>query len=347
MVARWQAAGRTGAADLKVRCAAFAGTIIERWEGNGTARDPEAGALLMASLARLDDARLIGTFLARVVARDRSVDPDEALAGVCVMHGWATFRTELAAVFDATTAETIGRDVRLLERVCTPGSRQKGDWLDLCQVLAQKAVSALEAIDREDVAINSRVREVKRPEVLAGLALSLIATDQFEWLARVVAHALGAPRAYPLPAHVAALTSLGPWLKKHLKRPCEAVSRWLAACCDQLQSLTGHEPVAPADFRREANLSCKCADCDELRRFLKDPLERVHRFRVRQDRRQHLEHAVRGHRCDVDCVTERTGSPQTLVCTKNTASYDAKLKKYREDREHLAVLRSIQASVPE
>jgi hypothetical protein len=83
-----------------------------------------------------------------------------------------------------------------------------------------------------------------------------------------------------------------------------------------------------------------------MRKFLKDPVEEVHRFRVRQDRRDHLERNAKDSRCDLDYVTDRKGSPQTLVCTKNTASYDARLKKYREDLGHLAALRSIRASVP-
>ena len=45
-------------------------------------------------------------------------------------------------------------------------------------------------------------------------------------------------------------------------------------------------------------------------------------------------------------VTERIGSPQTLVCTKTTASYQASLKKYREDREHLGTIEAIRASLP-
>ena len=136
------------------------------------------------------------------------------------------------------------------------------------------------------------------------------------------------------------------WVGFEGKALPSALSRWLAACCEQLEALTAAEPTAPADFRREANVRCDCADCKELKAFLKDPAERVHRFRVRQDRRQHLEHQIKGHGCDVDCVTDRTGSPQTLVCTKNTASFGARLKKYHEDLAHLAALRSIEKSVP-
>jgi hypothetical protein len=67
---------------------------------------------------------------------------------------------------------------------------------------------------------------------------------------------------------------------------------------------------------------------------------------VREDRRRHLEHQVRGHECDLDLRTERRGSPYTLVCTKNTASYQARLKQYHEDQAHLATVSAIQADLP-
>jgi hypothetical protein len=44
--------------------------------------------------------------------------------------------------------------------------------------------------------------------------------------------------------------------------------------------------------------------------------------------------------------TERTGTPHTLVCTKNKASYVERLKLYQQDQEHLATVRSIEASLP-
>jgi len=139
---------------------------------------------------------------------------------------------------------------------------------------------------------------------------------------------------------------LQPWLKTHLKARCEGVSRWVAACREQLESLTAEEPTPPTDFRRDANIECKCAHCAELRRFLGDPEEQVHRFRAAQDRRTHLEHTITRHGCDVSCKTERVGSPHVLVCTKSTASFQARLKKYHEDCLHLATLRTIEKSLP-
>src|SRR5207244_2479924 len=139
---------------------------------------------------------------------------------------------------------------------------------------------------------------------------------------------------------------LRPWLKKNLEEPSPALAAWVATCREQLEALTGEEPEKPADFRRDATISCKCADCAALKRFLEDPDERTYRLTAAQDRRSHVEDKIRHHHCDVDCKTEERGRPYTLVCTKNTASYQARLKKYHEDQKHLATVRAIEKSLP-
>ena len=66
---------------------------------------------------------------------------------------------------------------------------------------------------------------------------------------------------------------------------------------------------------------------------------------MREDRRRHLEHVIRTSKCDLDLKTETAGSPYTLVCTKNKASYQASVKTYQQDQKHLATIRSIEASL--
>ncbi len=343
---RWTTAGRADKAKLKAQATAFADAVLGRWRGLAVAQGPAAAATLMASLAHLDDARLTGRFLAEIVARDAAVEPDDATVAACDRHGWAAYTPTLAAIFGAPTAESLGRNVRLFERLCSIDSRPTGDRLALCQRFGVEVVSAVETIDGQDHSKNWSYKPPNRPELLARLARSLVVTDQLDLLARAVTHALAAPQLYPLPDHVAALTSLQSWLKAHLKSASPAVSSWLAACCTQLEALTVADSVAPTDYRRDANLSCTCADCADLRAFLQDPREKSHRFRVRQDRRLHLENALRGGRIDATCVTDRTGSPQSLVFTKTTASYEASVSKLRADRDALATLRSIQTGLP-
>jgi hypothetical protein len=349
LVKKWRKAGKKEAAALRAQCVDFAAAIIARWPenpyGGGFGVIPERSPLF-PSLVALDEPGLVKTYLGEVLPKDAAADPGKSLATVCKKHGWAAFRPELEAAFKQTTSQTLERNVRLLEHLCL-ATPKKGEGTELCQVLARSLVEALERIDQEAARYDWRARNVDRGKELAALARSLLATGQDELLSRLVDHALARPEKYPLTTvHMGALTALEPWLKKNVKEPSDGLSHWLAACREQLEALTAQTPQPPADFRRDAEISCKCADCAELKRFLKDPAEPVHHFRAAEPRRQHLESNIRQHHIDLDLRTERRGSPYTLVCTKNQASYEAKLKKFHEDQEHLATVRAIEKSVP-
>ena len=57
-----------------------------------------------------------------------------------------------------------------------------------------------------------------------------------------------------------------------------------------------------------------------------------------QDLRLHVESAIETGRLDVDCRTERRGSPHTLICTKNRATYERRCAQYAEDIAHMRLL---------
>jgi hypothetical protein len=104
---------------------------------------------------------------------------------------------------------------------------------------------------------------------------------------------------------------------------------------------SGQPPAPPKDWRQKVNLDCSCADCRVLQAFALNPLERTHRFSVRKDRRQHLHNQIDHHGLDMTHVTERKGSPQTLVCTKDRRSYERRCEQYRQD---IAALQSLAGS---
>jgi hypothetical protein len=120
-----------------------------------------------------------------------------------------------------------------------------------------------------------------------------------------------------------------------------AASRLLQHCLTELRAATVHPIEPPNDWKREAKLGCRCEDCLALSRFLRNPTERVTRFPMNKQRRQHLHRQIDKHRCDVTHVTERKGSPQTLVCTKTQESYERRRKQYGADQELLAELEGI------
>jgi hypothetical protein len=101
---------------------------------------------------------------------------------------------------------------------------------------------------------------------------------------------------------------------------------------------SGRPPAAPQDWRQDVKLSCSCVDCRELQKFTLDPVEQTHRFRVRKDRRQHLHQQIEKHSLDMTHVTDRKGSPQTLVCAKDRRSYQRRCEQYRKDIAALAQL---------
>ncbi len=102
-------------------------------------------------------------------------------------------------------------------------------------------------------------------------------------------------------------------------------------------------PQPPSDWRLNVQLSCPCPDCRELQTFARDPIERVHRFRVKKERRQHLHNVIDRQRLDMTHVTERVGSPQTLVCTKDRRTFDDRMKQYQDE---IAAMRTLVRLAP-
>jgi hypothetical protein len=70
--------------------------------------------------------------------------------------------------------------------------------------------------------------------------------------------------------------------------------------------------------------------------------EETHRFRMRKDLRAHLHQKIDQHRCDLTHVTERKGSPYTLVCTKTQDTYQRLLDEYERDLRLLTEITEIQ-----
>jgi hypothetical protein len=111
-------------------------------------------------------------------------------------------------------------------------------------------------------------------------------------------------------------------------------------CCAFLLARSEMPPAAPRDWSQPALLACPCEDCRALQAFALDPRLREQRFRVRQDRREHLQRQIAQNRLDMHHVTDRTGSPQTLVCCKTRESYRRQCRQHAED---ITAMRALQA----
>ena len=114
-------------------------------------------------------------------------------------------------------------------------------------------------------------------------------------------------------------------------------------CAGYFLARSEHPPAPPLDWAQPIKIGCNCADCLELQAFIRDPMQREHRFRVRKDRRQHLHQQIDRARLDMTHITERKGSPQTLVCTKTRATYKRACQRYQSD---LALFRRLESLGP-
>ena len=97
-------------------------------------------------------------------------------------------------------------------------------------------------------------------------------------------------------------------------------------------------PEQPRDWVIETRIACDCEHCTRLQAFCADPADTTIRFRMRQDLRLHVESTIETGKLDIDCQTERRGSPHTLICTKNRATYDRRCAQYAEDIAHMRLL---------
>ena len=97
-------------------------------------------------------------------------------------------------------------------------------------------------------------------------------------------------------------------------------------------------PEQPRDWIIETRIACDCEHCARLQAFCADPADTTIRFRMRQDLRLHVESAITTGQLDIDCQTERRGSPHTLICTKNRATYERRCAQYADDIAHMRLL---------
>jgi hypothetical protein len=190
----------------------------------------------------------------------------------------------------------------------------------------------------EQEALLLKQRGNKRIGIVASMVRLLSAIGAKEYMTDFLDHAFDDTAHYDLRAVVI------PDVKSlHAQLPPvtlgrQAAARLLQHCLTELRAATAQAPEPPKDWKREAKLGCKCEDCAALSRFLRNPAERVGRFPMAKQRRQHLHRQIDQHHLDCTHVTERKGSPQTLVCTKTQNSYERSRKQYEVDQIVLAEL---------
>ena len=338
---RW-AAGGEDRQSLWRQAHELAGYMLSTWPTTDWyPRDdekPTEVARLLTILTRLEDTAHIDTFMTAVVAgRGCHKGDNEAILGALNLLSADRAAVLIERVVAGTTAKSLGACGDLLARAAKfpPGKSQAGSRL--AQLRTATAV-LIEALPGDP----SHAPPPHQWRGLAGVQSGFL-VDLFTAVGsidpvladRAADHVLALPGTYGLDA---VLIPAVRQLIGAATRNTVAVERLRAACVDYLRSRSAEPLEAPRDWSRASTLACRCADCMELSRFLADPARKTWIFRAAEGARSHVEGTIRNARCDVDASTDRRGRPYSLVCTKNQANYDRRLKQRREDLADLALL---------
>ncbi|MFM9963868.1 MAG: 2OG-Fe(II) oxygenase [Planctomycetaceae bacterium] len=342
-------------------CCQFAKEIIARWrKQTGTSVnswDVPSGidkrndkkslvARMMQVLQVIGDETLALTFVCNILPIDCDGTEGAELTRLVDQFGWGQFAESLSEFFAKQKPGDYGRKlvtpVVLFESLCCSAPRRTKERLSVCRSLADELEQVIERWDRH-VSNAWQGEQGHRLGIVEPIVRALTAIEATEVLDRFVARAISDPKHYDLHAVlIPAVKTLSsdadfndPAQPAIGRSACERLQQH---CLSELRTRTAAKPQPPADWSREATLSCQCADCRELAVFLKNKDESVHRFARRKELRQHLHREIDKHQCEVTHVTEHRGSPQTLVCTKTQTRYEGCLKQFETDVRFLGEL---------
>ena len=207
-------------------------------------------------------------------------------------------------------------------------------WADLTAAELKTAADLLLAFCPSDRAQASDVQEARPDDQVAANIIGALCRIDKQARDRAVEALLSSPKTFDMDR------CLVPALRELVADPdpsvLPAVAKLGSACVEHLRTRIAVPLAPPADFRRASRLTCACADCASLGRFLDDPTLASWSLKAAERARSHVQTTIRSSHCDVDTITERRGSPHRLVVTKNQASYERLAKQRREDVENLA-----------
>jgi predicted 2-oxoglutarate/Fe(II)-dependent dioxygenase YbiX len=338
LVGRWEASGEGQQSPLWLQAHDLSGHMLSRWpiqEVYGWRREtPSETAPMLMLLTRLKDTARLDTFLAEIAVHGL----DDKSANTAVLSALDLLPRKRASV--------------LLERIMAGSA---GISLDVCGDLLARAVAAWPPDHRTDL-IRAAAALIERlpgdparaapkepwrwapdmePEFLVDLFTALEQIDK-TLAERAADYILIWPKIYSLD------TVLIPAVVKLLKSSgvgsSTAVQRLREACFEHLRTRLAEPLEAPSDWSRARVLKCRCPHCTDLSRFLADPERKVWTLKAVETVRRHVEATIQEARCDLDMATDRQKRPYSLVCTKNQASYERRVKQHKKDLANLKKL---------
>ena len=349
--------GEFAAEDEQRAVAAIAQRIIATWQAappGATYRDSShapSRAEMIQLLCRLDSIPLLEQFIGGVVTAHYDGSENEALVAAASRLGATNARPLFGRLARENMRGCASACVQLLATLIRALPRPAtGAWRTALRDIGATIVEALPALASKPAAPDHgewwRARKARPVDgAMVAELMNSLAVLEAPGLRETAGAAIvgNAPVFHPGRVIVPALVTL------HEQRGGSASSdtvfeRLWTHAVEFLLARSERPPEPPPDWRQEVKLACRCQDCRELEKFALDPVEQIHRFRVRKDRRQHLHEQIERRGLDMTHVTERKGSPQTLACTKTLGTFERNRARHRQDLAWLAELAGLVTS---
>jgi predicted 2-oxoglutarate/Fe(II)-dependent dioxygenase YbiX len=336
---RWVASGEGRASALWAQAHELSGHMLVTWPMDRwrLARSPEDVTTMLTNLGRLGDTARVESFLADVTAAATYTkgQADSILSAMRLLSP-----SRVITLFEAIVAGNAGvgfaDSADLLARAAAGAASGGPDLRPTDLLPAARALLAAMPGDparRSEETSWSRVRAVE-PQVVVDIMATLERIDSrsADAAADVI---LAWPETYGLDAVVVpAILKLGP----AAAAGSAAITRLRDACLAHLRTRIDTPLAPPANWTRASAVTCSCSRCGELSRFLGDPSHPTWSYRAVQADRSHVESTILQSKSDLDCKTLRKGSPHTLLCTKNQASYERRARQREKDLADLTAI---------
>jgi hypothetical protein len=302
-----------------------------KFAGNLQPNQPDKRDVMLRLLNQLGDRTLLEEFIAEVVTRDYDGRENLALVAAASLLGAMATGKRLTELVRRKMPAQHGQCVDLLQSLTAAQAiKAQPEWLTAVREIAEAAVNQLDEVGKQprqdewmEYPMTGKIRHVNA--LLVANLLAVLGELDAAALRSAAAEKFAArPNVFdPVTILVPALSLVPAW-------DAAVVRLWEHSATFLLQR-SGQPPTAPTDWRQEVQVACACADCQELQAFTCDPVKQTHRFRVKKERRQHLHQQIEALNLDMTHVTDRKGSPQTLVCTKDRRSYQRHCDQYQKD----------------
>jgi hypothetical protein len=317
--------------------------IHDEWHRKYYSISIEDRVPMLELLAQLSDSKLINSFLYRVVKEEFDGSETKPLLLGLKQIGAAGAKAFLEAMLSVRGAQKPAECLALLEKALMDAP--KGESLVWRAALGDAAQALLASLEKRILHPPDRFdrRYAESQPLNSKFVASLL-----KFLKKLHAASLAETVADFLALHPGSfdpVSVLVPAIEANKDWDAPSDKLW-KHCAEFLLRRSETPPERPKDWSMDAKFSCKCDLCNELSAFARDPHQQIHRFRVRQDLRSHIEGQIRNNGLDMACVTEEKGSPKTLICTKDLRTFEANCKTYLEDIKTMSSLVAMQGKIP-